>query len=89
MSAGLVRYKLCDRDFDCERCPLDAALRGDAEWREAEPTRADEPRRGLAFPDDRRYSDGHLWAFDRGGIARAGVDALAARCWALRRGSAG
>ena len=23
MSAGLVRYKLCDREFDCEHCPLE------------------------------------------------------------------
>ena len=30
MSAGLVSYKLCDRDFDCGNCPLDAALRGNA-----------------------------------------------------------
>ena len=25
MSAGLISYKLCDRGFDCENCPLDAA----------------------------------------------------------------
>lgn len=28
MRAGLIRFWLCDRDFDCENCPLDAALRG-------------------------------------------------------------
>ena len=28
MSAGLLRYRLCDREYDCEHCPLDAALRG-------------------------------------------------------------
>jgi hypothetical protein len=26
MDAGVVNYKLCDRGFDCERCPLDQAL---------------------------------------------------------------
>lgn len=84
MSGGLVRYKLCDRDFDCERCPLDAALRGAPAWREAGPARADERpvpggfHGGLAFPDDRRYSAGHLWVSGRGGVVRAGVDALAA-----------
>lgn len=27
VNAGVLNYKLCDRDFDCEHCPLDAALR--------------------------------------------------------------
>lgn len=26
MDAGVVNYKLCDRGYDCERCPLDQAL---------------------------------------------------------------
>lgn len=30
MQAGVVGYKLCDREFDCDRCPFDAALRGEA-----------------------------------------------------------
>jgi glycine cleavage system H lipoate-binding protein len=27
VNAGVLNYKLCDRAFDCEHCPLDAALR--------------------------------------------------------------
>ena len=27
MRAGVIRFWLCDRDFDCDNCPLDAALR--------------------------------------------------------------
>jgi glycine cleavage system H protein len=27
MSAGILSYQLCDRSFDCDRCPLDAAMR--------------------------------------------------------------
>ncbi len=27
VGAGVLRYRLCDRSFDCEHCPLDAALR--------------------------------------------------------------
>ena len=23
MTAGVVAYKICDRSFDCENCPLD------------------------------------------------------------------
>lgn len=30
MQAGVVGYKLCDREFDCDQCPFDAALRGQA-----------------------------------------------------------
>ncbi len=29
MEAGVVSYKICDRDFHCETCPLDIGLRGD------------------------------------------------------------
>lgn len=28
MTAGLVSYRLCDREYDCDHCPFDAALRG-------------------------------------------------------------
>ena len=27
VDAGVLNHKLCDRNFDCEHCPLDAALR--------------------------------------------------------------
>ena len=30
MCAGVLRYRLCPNDFDCDNCLLDAALRGDA-----------------------------------------------------------
>jgi glycine cleavage system H protein len=79
MSAGLVRYRLCDRDFDCDRCPLDAALRGDAGWPSADQPQAAEAGRALSFPNDRRYSPGHCWLQAREkSLARVGIDALAA-----------
>lgn len=28
MATGVVSYKLCDRDFDCEHCPFDRAITG-------------------------------------------------------------
>ncbi len=28
MSAGVMTYRLCDREYDCETCPLHLALRG-------------------------------------------------------------
>lgn len=75
MTAGLVAYRLCDRDFDCERCPLDAALRGDAS--PPPPTR-EGARWG--FPDDRLYSPRHAWVQAEGeGRVRTGLDVFAAR----------
>lgn len=81
MSAGLLDYKLCDRDFDCERCPLDAALRGASP--ECPVRRAlTSPSLNSGFPDDRLYSTGHTWAQDRGvdgnRTLRLGVDTFAA-----------
>jgi glycine cleavage system H lipoate-binding protein len=28
MVAGVLNYRLCDRDYDCDHCPLDAAIHG-------------------------------------------------------------
>lgn len=82
MDAGLLAYRLCDRGFDCEHCPLDAAMSG------ACPA-VDRLERRLpastcpttTFPDDRRYSRGHTWArlIDaREGRVRIGIDGFAA-----------
>ncbi len=79
MSAGLISYRLCDRDFDCEHCPLDAALGGRRGGSEPGPV-----GQGVAapwqFPPDRDYSPGHVWRqpTDDGETRRFGLDALAA-----------
>ncbi len=76
MTAGLVAYKLCDHDFDCERCPLDAALRGRPC---ASPVERAARHIAFVFPDDRRYGSTHLWARATGpGQIRVGLDAFAA-----------
>lgn len=83
MSAGLLTYRLCDRDFDCERCSLDAALRrGDPLGsRDHEALLA--PNHGTGdFPEDCRYTAGHSWvqimAGQDGGRLRFGLDTFAA-----------
>jgi len=84
MTAGLVTYRLCDRDFDCEHCPLDAALRGrsTASFGSLRGQPAGAERYTPCFPADRRYTAGHLWLDDGSplppGVVRVGVDALAA-----------
>lgn len=88
MSAGLLAYRLCDRDFDCDACPLDAALRG-----------VSPPAGGLFrppavapfdLPDDRLYGAGHVWVQPAGGAGagrlRLGLDAFAvALAWPVAR----
>lgn len=27
MAAGILSYQLCEREFDCDQCPLDKAMR--------------------------------------------------------------
>lgn len=81
MTAGLLTYKLCDRDFECERCPLDAALRREPIDELAVPAlRA--PELSRAYPNDRLYAAGHLWVQPAGGAEspylRVGIDAFAA-----------
>lgn len=82
MDAGLLAYRLCDRGFDCEHCPLDAAMSGACQ-------RIDPVARRLpagtcpatTFPDDRRYARGHTWVKpidDREGRVRIGLDGFAA-----------
>jgi len=82
MSAGLISYKLCDRDFDCERCPFDAALRGET-IPPREPLAAPVGERGrvaaLCFPGDRLYDVGHTWVQESDGAGLlVGLDAFAA-----------
>lgn len=86
MTAGLVSYRLCDRELDCDRCPFDAALRGV----ERQPAAAAPAGRDLrpavagrgAFPEGRRYGDGHTWVQPAGdaapGRVRLGLDGFAA-----------
>jgi len=79
MSAGLVVYRLCDREFDCDGCALDAALRGGNAPLAPQSDRltALPSRHATQFPEDRRYSTGHLWiqaSPTDGAILRIGLD---------------
>ncbi|MCP3905261.1 MAG: hypothetical protein GY715_16670 [Planctomycetes bacterium] len=80
MTAGLLSYKLCDRDFDCEHCPLDCALRGGVTKTPpfARLTVESEPEVDL-FPDDRLYTLGHTWLEPSrdGSAMRFGLDRFA------------
>lgn len=83
MAAGLLSYKLCDRDFDCGHCALDAALRGAQGPAHQPAPGAPDGRRGRGFPADRQYAAGHTWiagATDSHDVlARLGLDGFAAQ----------
>ena len=55
MAAGVINYRLCDRQFDCDRCPLDAALRGDTQ--PMTPSQARRPAAESGRDEDHRAAD--------------------------------
>lgn len=77
MRAGVIKYRLCDRELDCVHCMLDAALQGrgaNAPW-----TAGDWGPAGYRlFPHDRQFSAAHAWVQPVSGkTVRVGADALA------------
>jgi glycine cleavage system H protein len=82
MSAGLLTYKLCDRNMHCENCPLDAALRGhDRPCQLAQRSNGTPTHAPVTFPADRRYTTQHSWLkplVGQDGGMRLGLDAFAA-----------
>jgi len=83
MSAGLLTFHLCDRHYDCDRCPLDASLRrADLMTRRRGPDKVptdDTTGPMWEFRRDRVYGPGHCW-LQRCGHRRLryGLDAFAA-----------
>ncbi len=77
VSAGVLAFRLCDRDFDCEHCPLDAALRGNPQ----RPALRLPDSKNRDFPADRRYTPGHGWLLELDGCeqsqVRFGLDSFA------------
>lgn len=65
MTAGILSYQLCDREFDCDACPLDGAMRKHFPHR-AQPADVN-PRPALPLVmrenlrEGHRYSPNHCW----------------------------
>lgn len=82
MSAGLVRYKVCDRGLDCDGCLFDVAMRGELSSTTGMDSGASHREDGALFPGDRLYGRGHAWLQARrdgpDGSWRMGLDAFAA-----------
>lgn len=71
VSAGVLSYHLCDRDFDCDRCPLHQALSPESR----RPAVADSD-----WPRNRLYTDRHMWVEQLAGDeVRVGLTSMAAQ----------
>jgi glycine cleavage system H protein len=74
MSAGILSYQLCDREFDCDRCPLDRAMRmhfshGNREGREGRTPSV------TATTSEYLYSRDHCWVRPGDdGVVRVGLE---------------
>ena len=67
MVSGTINYKLCDREFDCESCPLDQAMR------ESTPCR--KSKESYEFVRTLFYHPSHVWArIENEGKVRIGLD---------------
>jgi glycine cleavage system H lipoate-binding protein len=88
VSAGVLSYRLCDRQYECEDCPLYQALRGGTASEHgaelaAAPSRGDDLEgrlladlgAGCTLHLDRPYSGEGLWLeSEPGGTLRVGMD---------------
>ncbi len=80
MTAGILSYQLCERRFECERCPLDTAMRMHFARGEAAGTSAAPARGRTELAGDRGYSRGHCWvrreraAGDAATLHRVGIE---------------
>lgn len=85
MSAGLIKYKLCDRNYDCDNCPIDKVMRG--ELAESAAPKGDIPRDeikqlidGFLVPDGFFYHQGHSWVkAESDDTATVGIDDFATK----------
>ncbi len=67
MTAGILSYQLCDRSYDCDNCPLDAAMKKHFSRQvDSGPGQEERPKHvpeGLR--DGLRYGRNHCWIGER------------------------
>jgi glycine cleavage system H protein len=80
MTAGILSYQLCDKEFDCDHCPLDSAIRTFPErtsigQRQVKTDSKKQERRMLS--PGYIYSRKHCWIKPTdGGTVRIGIEPL-------------
>jgi glycine cleavage system H protein len=80
MSAGILSYQLCDRQFDCDHCPLDSALRTIPQRVSTEqilPTQGAKQSENQKLLAGYLYSRKHCWIKSQdGSTVRVGLEPL-------------
>jgi glycine cleavage system H lipoate-binding protein len=80
MVAGFLSYRLCDRDFDCENCPLDAAIRGSPPIQSPAAAQSTGAPPAWEIRDGLHYHPVYGWVANSAeGSLRWGLDGLIAR----------
>jgi len=76
MSAGILSYQLCDRQFDCDQCPLHAAMRKRFPQTEAMARKEPHPdAKPEGLRNDRAYSQNHCWVKEiHDNVVRVGIE---------------
>ena len=78
MTAGVLQFQLCDREFKCEECPLDLAMRRQVRSSAALAHGAGTPRTAPSTPALKkklRYSTNHCWVLKIApGLFRVGIE---------------
>ncbi|HUL45029.1 MAG TPA: hypothetical protein VLY03_11815 [Bacteroidota bacterium] len=59
MSAGVLSYQLCDREFDCDRCPVDAGIKKQQPRHQEK--KAGPALRTATLADGLFYTKNHCW----------------------------
>jgi glycine cleavage system H protein len=76
MTAGLLSYQLCDRQFDCDNCPLDAAMRKQYRPAESQRTTRAAGEESVISRKDLYFSTRHCWVRRQAGnLCRVGIEA--------------
>ena len=80
MTAGILSYQLCDRQFDCDHCPLDSAIRTFPERTnidQRQVARNARSKEGRSLVPGYLYSRKHCWIKSNdGNSVRVGIEPL-------------
>lgn len=79
MSAGILSYQLCNKEFDCESCPLDAAMRQHFPRPKTDPAQPSPASSSSSDPPDLRenyrYTPTHFWVKSiSASLVRVGIE---------------
>jgi glycine cleavage system H protein len=91
MSAGILSYQLCNQSYDCDACPLDAAMRQHFPRPDTHPESADRapstpPGDEVEFREQYSYTSNHFWVKSIAkSLYRVGIEPFLSRAFLIPR----